>query len=475
MSTLTPIGPIKIIQAKSNDGNVTKEPNSLVFIQNDKQIWLNGVSYAGTGSSSASSDNIINGSYAEIRDLLDNGKLVPGAKYIIDDYGKLNESNKLIEQPNEITVRFKGNCMQLLLTAIGPNAFDPEVKVLEYAGLDGGYLYYNDDPELLQWRVWYDIHNDSEKYAWALPDGDEDAKGVIYRMIDEFGNEAPYDFKNIQFYAGLIDELDDRSAFMGFNASKNQVPEQFKNFNTFINIAGQNPWKDYYGDDSRWFYTFSYIKNKVVQDGSLPRKCLNGEFPKDKKAFFNNNKIIGGLNVCTGDMISFNGWDADVIGENLIDNAILTLPQNIIQLNENLEALPNNYKSYPYQINNNTFINCRNNLIYSDMGDNQMIRNNTFINCAAIFTRTCFDNILKHCNVCLLDMLYNSELTNCQQLIISSVQNSQLNYVNEVHCYSMINESTVYNMTGIILQYGIDNKFIVNGYELPTKFETYTP
>ena len=28
----------------------------------------------------------------------------------------------------------------------------------------------------------------------------EDGKGVIYRMIDEFNNDAPYDFKNIQFY-----------------------------------------------------------------------------------------------------------------------------------------------------------------------------------------------------------------------------------------------------------------------------------
>ena len=28
----------------------------------------------------------------------------------------------------------------------------------------------------------------------------EDGKGVIYRMIDEFDNDCPYDFKNIQFY-----------------------------------------------------------------------------------------------------------------------------------------------------------------------------------------------------------------------------------------------------------------------------------
>ena len=30
--------------------------------------------------------------------------------------------------------------------------------------------------------------------------GAEGGKGVIYRMIDEFGNDCPYDFKNIQFY-----------------------------------------------------------------------------------------------------------------------------------------------------------------------------------------------------------------------------------------------------------------------------------
>jgi hypothetical protein len=33
------------------------------------------------------------------------------------------------------------------------------------------------------------------RFEWATEKG----KGVIYYMKDEWGNEAPYDFKNIQF------------------------------------------------------------------------------------------------------------------------------------------------------------------------------------------------------------------------------------------------------------------------------------
>ena len=45
------------------------------------------------------------------------------------------------------------------------------------------------------WELKYCLDNDSERFAWADPAG----KGVIYYMKDEWNNECPYDFKNIQF------------------------------------------------------------------------------------------------------------------------------------------------------------------------------------------------------------------------------------------------------------------------------------
>ena len=45
-------------------------------------------------------------------------------------------------------------------------------------------------------QVLYCLDNDSGRFGWA----DDSGKGVIYWMRDLYGNEAPYDFKNIQFY-----------------------------------------------------------------------------------------------------------------------------------------------------------------------------------------------------------------------------------------------------------------------------------
>ena len=49
---------------------------------------------------------------------------------------------------------------------------------------------------LSAWKLKYCLDNDTNRFAWA---DSANGKGVIYRMIDEFDNDIPYDFKNIQF------------------------------------------------------------------------------------------------------------------------------------------------------------------------------------------------------------------------------------------------------------------------------------
>ena len=49
---------------------------------------------------------------------------------------------------------------------------------------------------LNEWKLKYCLDNDPDRFLWA---DTENGKGVIYLMIDEFNNEAPYDFKNIQY------------------------------------------------------------------------------------------------------------------------------------------------------------------------------------------------------------------------------------------------------------------------------------
>ena len=61
---------------------------------------------------------------------------------------------------------------------------------------------YFKDSNLAAWKLWYSLDNDAERFAWA---DTENGKGVIYRMIDEFDNDVPYDFKNIQFKRYILE------------------------------------------------------------------------------------------------------------------------------------------------------------------------------------------------------------------------------------------------------------------------------
>ena len=49
---------------------------------------------------------------------------------------------------------------------------------------------------LESWDIKYCLDNNKTRFKFA---DTENGKGVIYYMKDEFGNEAPYDFKNVQF------------------------------------------------------------------------------------------------------------------------------------------------------------------------------------------------------------------------------------------------------------------------------------
>jgi hypothetical protein len=53
--------------------------------------------------------------------------------------------------------------------------------------------YYFEDESVSSWVVKYSLENDENRFEWANPNG----FGVIYYMKDFYGNEAPYDFKNI--------------------------------------------------------------------------------------------------------------------------------------------------------------------------------------------------------------------------------------------------------------------------------------
>ena len=65
---------------------------------------------------------------------------------------------------------------------------------------------YFDNSKLEAWELKYCLDNDTNRFAWA---DEVNGKGVIYYMKDEYNNEVPYDFKNIQFKRDLFHDSEE--------------------------------------------------------------------------------------------------------------------------------------------------------------------------------------------------------------------------------------------------------------------------
>jgi hypothetical protein len=122
--------------------------------------------------------------YSQLVTKIDNSQLVKGKMYRITDY------NTVVKLTN---VSSAGHAFDLVVTAISTNKLSHRASALLH---DGDTYFSNGGAYLEKWQVWYDVDNNRDKYAWV---NTTTGKGVIYRLIDEYGNDCPYDFKNILF------------------------------------------------------------------------------------------------------------------------------------------------------------------------------------------------------------------------------------------------------------------------------------
>ena len=127
--------------------------------------------------------NAVSITYAELKSLRDAGKLVPGQQYRITDYTCTT---------TQANTKSAGHQFDIIVTADDESTLNEEAR----AALHTGDEYFS-GCSLNAWKIWYCLDNDTTRFAWADA---TNGKGVIYRMIDEWNNDCPYDFKNIQFY-----------------------------------------------------------------------------------------------------------------------------------------------------------------------------------------------------------------------------------------------------------------------------------
>lgn len=124
--------------------------------------------------------------YNELKTLRDGGGLTVGGKYRITDY---------VATTIQGETQSANHPFDIIVTATAANKLDESAS----AALHQGDEYFA-NCDLSKWRLMYSLDN---KY-WSDPDN---GKGVIYRMIDEFENDAPFDFKGIQIKRYTISSI----------------------------------------------------------------------------------------------------------------------------------------------------------------------------------------------------------------------------------------------------------------------------
>lgn len=123
--------------------------------------------------------------YRELKQLRDAKRLIPGMQYRITDYITITTQDE---------TQSANHPFDVIVTADNEFTLNEKARAIQHEG-DAYFAKSN----LAVWQIWYCLDNDTNRFVWADA---ENGKGVIYRMIDEFNNDVPYDFKNIKFSHG---------------------------------------------------------------------------------------------------------------------------------------------------------------------------------------------------------------------------------------------------------------------------------
>lgn len=161
----------ELAQALGDDPNFATTITNLIGTKADK-TYVDGII----------TTPLIEVTWQELKDLRDSSALVPGQQYRITDYVTTTVQEK---------TRSAGHQFDIIVVADDVNKLNENARAVQHEGDT-----YFANSKLEAWQLKYCLDNDTNRFAWADGQG---GKGVIYRMIDEFNNDVPYDFKNIQY------------------------------------------------------------------------------------------------------------------------------------------------------------------------------------------------------------------------------------------------------------------------------------
>lgn len=226
-------------------------------------------------------DTTIALTYSQIKTLKNNNQLIAGRTYRITDYSTVTIDTE---------TRSAGNDFDIILKANSTNSFEPICSA--HVRSETNYFEQN---YVSQWILWYNFDNDTSLCSWV----DNTCKGYIYRMIDEYNNDLPYDFKNIQFkrykiasttyntYSNLIGMYLGNDSPYGYTIDNNDYVYRY----TFASSDALN--EDL---SNKHIETNNYSNNRYVKQVKIGPRLQ--DTPYRGKLQLNNNVFISGNIIC---------------------------------------------------------------------------------------------------------------------------------------------------------------------------------
>ena len=357
--------------------------NSIEEILSSKQQWENKVLY-------------INITYKELVEKRNAKLLIPGVNYRIIDYDTIAEGYDV----NDVLYKSAMHPFDIIVQAIDNSTLSYQAKAAKSKRDVDNYFNAED---LASWQLWYDLDNNT-KYDWAQ----ENAKGIIYRMIDSNDNDICYDFKNIMFERA--------SLLIPYEAT--DTPNRKSSNNTYFLHSGSSLYHD-------------HIDNFAIQAPILSDNGMDGELGvvQDYTYAYTFNHIDKDGNYI--DASNFNWYKGPYYGTIRNNKITLTIGNNF--------ALPNIVfvNLYPRVDEHNKY-----HVSFSYI----TAYNNEFINCTNCTFYNVINSTIKDSDLNIIFNLYHSNLNGCNYMLSSEIHDSTLKNVSEccpnyINCCSLKNSS----------------------------------
>jgi hypothetical protein len=115
-------------------------------------------------------------SYADLKNLRDTNQLIPGMQYRITDY---------ITTTVQADTKTAGHQFDIIVTADGTNILNEKAKAIQH---EGDTYFANSN--LAAWEIWYCLDNDDERFAWTS--NDPNKLDEIFKVEYTDNNNVPH-------------------------------------------------------------------------------------------------------------------------------------------------------------------------------------------------------------------------------------------------------------------------------------------